>query len=127
MMHLKSGKYFLFAILTFVAIQLTTAVVDEDRIQRICTDVWRENKLELEVCYCPPVQRPTRGETGPNGPRGITGKPGSEGGPGEKGESGSPGLVGQKGEVGDDGLLGLRLLKGDRGDPDLQGPQGQKG
>ncbi|XP_043474860.1 macrophage receptor MARCO-like [Leptopilina heterotoma] len=124
-MDFKNGKYFLFAILTFVAIQLTIAVDDEEeRIQQICTNILREKKNELDCC-CPYSFEGLKGEPGVpgiSGPRGYPGFSGYKGVKGQRGEDGYPGHKGQKGEPGNDDLFGPVFLKEEKRNPGPQGP-----
>ena len=62
--------------------------------------------------------KPSRGEMGPQGPKGDTG---SQGPQGEKGDTGATGLQGPKGDTGPQGP------KGDKGDTGDTGPKGPKG
>jgi|GEM_PF-4714916 len=68
-----------------------------------------------------------KGDTGPQGPQGLTGAQGLKGDTGDQGPQGLKGDTGNTGPQGPQGLTGAQGLKGDTGDTGPQGPQGLKG
>ena len=71
--------------------------------------------------------RPSRGETGPQGPQGATGATGPQGPKGETGATGPQGPQGEKGDKGETGATGPQGPQGERGATGPQGATGETG